>query len=68
MFCSSVESSSPITDRELFIDCATSEWVQIVSGIPQEGLLDPLLFFVYTSEMFELVDNRLYAYVVVVVA
>ena len=33
------------------------EYITIVSG-----RLGPLLFILYTSEMFELVENRLYAY------
>ena len=45
-----------------FIDGAMSEWTPIVSGVPQGGVLGPLLFIIYTSEMFELVENRLYAY------
>ena len=44
------------------VDGATSEWIQIVSGVPQGSLLESLLFIIYTSEMFELVKNRLYAY------
>ena len=43
-------------------DGATNEWIPIVSGMPQGSVLGPLLFVLYTSEMFELVDNRLYAY------
>ena len=44
------------------VDGATSEWIPIVSAVPQGSVLGPLLFILYTSEMFELVENRLYAY------
>ena len=33
----------------------------IVSGVPHGSVLGPLLFILDTSEMFELVENRLYA-------
>ena len=36
-------------------DGPTSEWIPIVSCVPLESVLDPLLFILYTSEMFELV-------------
>ena len=47
--------------RRVVVDGATSEWIPIVSGVPQGGVLGPHFFFLYTSEMFELVENRLYA-------
>ena len=40
-----------------------SEWIQIISSVPPGSVLGVLLSILYTSEMFELVENRLYAYV-----
>ena len=37
------------------VNGATSEWIPIVSGVPQGSVLDPLLFIIYTGKMFELV-------------
>ena len=48
--------------QRVVVDGATSEWIPIVSSMPQGSMLGPLLFIRYTSEMFELVENRLYAY------
>ena len=44
------------------VDGATSEWIPFVFCLPQGSVLGPLLFILYTSEMFKLVENRLYAY------
>ena len=41
------------------------EWIPIVSSVTHWSVLGPLLFIQYFSEMFELVDNRLYAYAAV---
>ena len=48
--------------QQVVVDGATSEWIPIVSGVPQGCVLGPLLYILYTSEMFELVENRLYSY------
>ena len=47
--------------QRVVVDDATSEWIQVVTGVPQGSVLGPLLFILYTSEMFELVENRQYA-------
>ena len=44
------------------VDGATSEWIPIISGVPQGSVVGPLLFILYTSKLFELMENRLYAY------
>ena len=44
------------------VDGAASEWIPIISSVPQRSVLGPLLFILYTSEMFELFENRLFAY------
>ena len=51
-----------IRRQRVVVDGATSELIPIVSGMPQGSVLGSLPFFLYTSEMFELVENRLYAY------
>ena len=52
-----------LTDRRqrVVVDGASSEWIPVVSGVPQGSVLGPLLFILYTSEMFDLVENRLFA-------
>ena len=44
------------------VDGAASEWIPIISGLLQGSVLGPCVFILYTSEMFELVENRLLAY------
>ena len=50
-----------LSDRRqrVVVDGASNEWIPIISGMPQGSVLGPLLFFLFTSEMFELVENRL---------
>ena len=45
--------------KRIVVDGATSEWIPIVSGLPQGSVLGPLLFILYTSEMFDLIEDRL---------
>ena len=54
-----VSHSGPLLGR---VDGATSEWISIVSGAPQGSVLGPLIFLLHGSKMFELIENRLYAY------
>ena len=47
--------------QRVVVDGAASEWIPIISDVPHGSLLGPLLFILYTSVMFELVENRLFA-------
>ena len=53
-----------LSDRmqRVMVDGAANEWIKIISGVPPGSVLGPLLFILYTSEMFELVENRLFSY------
>ena len=53
-----------LSDRwqRVVVEGAASEWIPIISGVPQGSVLGALLFILFTSEMFELVENRLFAY------
>ena len=48
--------------QRVVVDGATIEWIPIVSGVPQGSVFGTLLFILYTSEIFELVENRKYVY------
>ena len=43
-------------------DGCRSKLVNFVSGVPQGSVLDPLLFLLYTSELFSILENTLIGY------
>ena len=53
-----------LSDRRqrVVVDGAASEWIPIISGVQQGSVFGPFLFILYTSEMFELVEDRLFTY------
>ena len=58
-----VQSSSPTVGRELWLMVLRVSGSRSFQASHSLGnVLCPLLFILYTSEMFEQVENRLYAY------
>ena len=49
--------------KKLVVDGAASDWIPIVSGVPQGSVLGHLLLILHTSELFELMEDRLYYYI-----
>ena len=47
----------------VFVDGCRSKLVNVVSGVSQGGVLGPLLFLLYTSELFSILENKLIGYV-----
>ena len=48
--------------QRVVVDGAAGEGIPIVSGVRHGSMLGPFLFIIYTSEMFELVKNRLFVH------
>ena len=44
------------------VDCCQSKLVDVVSGVSQGSVLGPLLFLLYTSELFSILENKLIGY------
>ena len=59
--CSFVGFLSDRRQRVVF-DGTASECISIISGVQQGSVLGLILFIQYTSEMFELFGNSLFAY------
>ena len=53
-----------LSNRSLhvMVDGSQSELVDVVSGVPQDSFLDPLLFLLFTSEPFSILENKLIGY------
>ena len=53
-----------LTNRSQYVvvDSCRSNLVNVVSGVPQGNVLGPQVVFLYTSELFSIVENKLYGY------
>ena len=40
------------------VDSCRNKLVNVVSGVPQVSVLAPLLFLLYTSELFSILENK----------
>ena len=43
----------------ILVDGCRSKLVNVVSGVPQGNVLGPLLFLLYTSKLFSILENKL---------
>ena len=48
--------------QQVMVDGCRSKLVNVISGVPQGSALGPLLFLLYTSELFSILENTLIGY------
>ena len=48
--------------QHVMVDGCRSKFVNVVSGVSQGSVLGPLLFLLYTSEIFSILENKLIGY------
>ena len=48
--------------HHVMVDSCRSKLVNIVSGVPQGSILGPLLFLLFTSDIFSILENKLIGY------
>ena len=48
--------------QHVLVDGCRSNLVNVVSGVPQGSVFGPLLFLLYTSELFSILENKLIGY------
>ena len=61
-FCRIIDSLSTSLQQYVLVDGCRSELVNVVSGVPQGSILGLLLFLLYTSDLFSILENKLIGY------
>ena len=47
----------------IMVNGCRSKVVNVVSGVSQDSVLGPVLFLLYTSELFYILENKLIGYI-----